>query len=181
LRTWSEPSGPLSPTGPGTFNVSWLNDGRTIAFAAATGAAPQGIRFLDTTKPGTSLTADSRLVFSASASRACSTMLLTPDGKAVICGTFAPDNAACAAGQLEVTAYSVATGKLERVLYRYRGGCQPSGSAQVIWAPSGTLAIGAIYVGSPQHNVVGLMAPGKFTALPFPSNGADYDVGTIAF
>jgi hypothetical protein len=181
LRTWSDPAGPLSPTGPGTFNVSWLDDGRTIAFAAATRTVPEGIRFLDTTKPGTSLTADSRPVFSASASRACSTMLLTPDGKAVICGTYAPDNAACAAGQLEVTAYSVATGKLERVLYQYRGGCQPGGSAQVIWAPSGTLAIGATFVGSAQHNVVGLMAPGKFTALPFPSNGADYDAGTIAF
>jgi hypothetical protein len=181
LRTWSEPTDTLSPTGPSTFNVSWLNDGRTIAFAAATRAAPQGIRFLDTTKPGTSLTAGSRLVFSASASPACSTMLLTPDGKAVICGTFAPNSGACAAGQLEMTAYSVATGKLERVLYQYRGSCQPGGSAQVMWAGSGTLAIGAIFVGSAQLNRVGLMTPGKFTALPFPSSGGDYDAGSIAF
>ena len=181
LRTWSEPTGPLSLTGPGTFNLSWLNDGRTLAFAAATRTAPQGIRFLDTTKPGTSLTSGSRLVFSASASRTCSTMLLTPDGKTVICGTFAPNNGSCAAGQLEVTAYSVATGKLERVLYQYRGGCQPGGSAQVMWAESSTFVISAIFVGSAKHNLVGLMTPGKFTALPIPSNGADYEAGTIAF
>ena len=181
LRTWSDPAGPLSPTGPGTFNVSWLNDGRTIAFAASSRAVPEGIRFLDTAKPGTSLTSSSRPVFSAAANRNCGTMLLTPDGKAVICGTYAPNNSACTAGQLEVTAYSVATGKLERVLYRYRGSCQPGGTAQVIWAPSGTLAVGAIFVGSPKHNVVGLMTPGKFTALPFLSNGGDYQTGTIAF
>ena len=29
LRTWSDPARALSLTGPGTFNVSWLQDGRT--------------------------------------------------------------------------------------------------------------------------------------------------------
>jgi WD40-like Beta Propeller Repeat len=181
LRTWTDPAGPLTPTGPGTFNISWLNDGRTLAFAAATRAAPQGIRFLNTAGPGSSLISDSRLVFSAPATRACSSVLLSADGQAVICGSYAPSPAACAGGQLDVTAYSVATGKLERVLYRYRGGCQPSGTAQVIWSGSGTSAIGAIFVGSAKENRVGLMAPGTFGPVAIPSNGGDYAPGSIAF
>lgn len=181
LRTWTDPAGALSPTGPGTFNVSWLDDGRTLAFASATRTAPQGIRFLNTTSPGTSLVSDSRLVFSSPANDACGSLLLTPDGKAAICGTYAPNPGSCAKGQLEVTAYTVATGKLDRVLYRYRGPCQPSGTAQVMWAGSGMLAIGAIWVGSARDNRVGLMSPGKFTPLPIVSSGSDYGPGSVAF
>jgi hypothetical protein len=168
LRTWSDPAGALAPTGPGTFNVSWLDDGRTLAFASATRSVPQGIRFLDTTSPGTSLRSGSRLVFSSPANDACGSLLLTPDGKTAICGTYARSPGSCANGHLEVTAYSVATGKLERVLCRYRGECRPSGTAQVMWAGSGTLAIGAVFVGSARDNRVGLISPGKFTSLPIP-------------
>lgn len=181
LRTWSEPTGGLAPTGPGTFNLSWLNDGRTLAFAAATRTAPQGIRFLNTSSPGTSLISDSRLVVSTRANTTCGSLLLTPDGKTFICGSAAPNEASCAKGQVDVTAYSVATGKPERVLYRYRGGCQPVGSVQVMWAGSGTLAIGALFVGSARDNRVGLMSPGKFTPLPILSNGDAYGPGSIAF
>jgi hypothetical protein len=181
LRTWSEPTGGLAPTGPGTFNLSWLNDGRTLAFVAATRTAPQEIRFLNTSSPGTSLISDSRLVVSTPANTTCGSLLLTPDGKTFICGSAAPNEGSCAKGQVDMAAYSVATGKLERVLYRYRGGCQPVGSVQVMWAGSGTLAIGALFVGSARDNRVGLMSPGKFTPLPILSNGDAYGPGSIAF
>ena len=181
LRTWSEPTGDVAPTGPGTFNLSWLNDGRTLAFAAATRTAPQEIRFLNTSSPGTSLISDSRLAVSTPANTTCGSLLLTPDGKTFICGSAAPNAGSCAKGQVDMAAYSVATGKLERVLYRYRGGCQPVGSVQVMWAGSGTLAIGALFVGSARDNRVGLMSPGKFTPLPILSNGDAYGPGSIAF
>jgi hypothetical protein len=183
LRTWSEPDGPLSPTGPGTFNVSWLNDGRTLAFAAATRTAPVSIRFLNTASPGSSLAADSRPVFSPpAASGACSSLLLTADGKVAVCGGgYAAGPRPCAKGKMDVTAYSVATGKLERVLYRYRGGCRPGGSVQVIWAGSGQAAVAAVFVGSAKENRIGLMTPGKFTSLPIVSIGSAYDPGSIAF
>jgi hypothetical protein len=181
LRTWSEPTGGLAPTGPGTFNLSWLNDGRTLAFVAATRTAPQDIRFLNTSSPGTSLVSDSRLVVSTPANMTCGSLLLTPDGKTFICGSAAPNEGSCAKGLVDMAAYSVATGKLERVLYRYRGGCQPGGSVQVMWAGSGTLAIGALFVGSARDNRVGLMSPGKFTPLPILSNGDAYGPGSIAF
>lgn len=181
LRTWTDPTGALSPTGPGTFNISWLDDGRTLAFASATRAAPQGIRFLNTTSPGTNLISNSRLVFSAPADDACGSVLLTLDGKAVICGGGATGNGSCANGQVDVTAYSVATGKLERVLYRYQGSCQPVGLINVMWAESGALAIGALFVGSAKLNRVGIMSAGKLTPLPILSNGDAYGAGSIAF
>lgn len=181
LRTWTDPAATLSPTGPGTFNVSWLNDGRTLAFAAATRAAPEGIRFLNTAGPGSSLVTGSRLVFSLPAGAACGTSVLVPDGTAVICGGFAPNAGSCAKGQLDVTAYSVAAGKPERVLYRYRGSCQPGGTVQVMWAGSGTLAIGAVFTGLVKENRVGLMTPGAFTPLRILSNGDDYATGSVAF
>ncbi len=181
LRTWSEPDGPLSPTGPGTFNVSWLNDGRTLAFAAATRAVPQGIYFLNTASPGSGLAADSRPVPSPPAGDACGSLLLTADGKVAVCGGSAPNPSSCAKGQMDVTAYSVATGKLERVLYRYRGGCEPDGTVNVIWAGSGPVAVGAVFVGSAKENRIGLMTPGKFTPLPIVSVASAYDPGSIAF
>ena len=182
LRTWSDPARALSLTGQGTFNVSWLHDGRTLAFTAATGSTPVEIRFLNTTSPGANLAADSRPVFSPPASGACSSLLLTADGKVAVCGGgYVAGPRPCAKGQMDVTAYSVATGKLERVLYRYRGGCQPSGSVQVIWAGSGQAAVGAVFVGSAKENRIGLMTPGKFTPLPIVSVASAYDPGTIAF
>ncbi len=183
LRTWSDPARALSVTGPGTFNVSWLRDGRTLAFAAATRTAPLEIRFLNTASPGANLAADSRPVFSPPAANgACGSLLLTADGKVAVCGGgYVAGPRPCAKGKMDVTAYSVATGKLERVLYLYRGGCRPGGSVQVIWAGSGQAAVAAVFVGSAKENRIGLMTPGKFTSLPIVSIGSAYDPGSIAF
>jgi len=87
------------------------------------------------------------------------------------CGNFAPNNGWCTTGQLAFTAYSVATGKLDRVLYSYQGGCH-FGTATVIWARSAALAIGWIAVSKPVTpyppiaNEVGVLSPGNFTSLP---------------
>lgn len=184
LRTWSEPGSVLYPSAsPDAFSVSWLNDGSTLAFMYADGTVIEGVRFLNTTSPGSNLLADSQPVFSPpnATHGTCNSLLPTPDGKAVICGTSPPNDGSCTKGQVDVTAYSLATGQLEEVLYRYRGSCSPSGSVQVMWAGSDTLALGATFTGYASRNVVGLMTPGKFTPLPIPSNGGDYQPGSIAF
>jgi hypothetical protein len=186
LRTWTEPvSGHQSSGVPGGDNwdrLSWLGDGRTLAFAYSALAAHPVVRTVRTNSPGTDLIADSRPVFTVPAG--CYLPLMTSDGQAVICGAAAV-NHGCVKGQPELTAYSVATGKLERVLYRYQGGGCVSGVAQAEWAKSGTLAIGNIEISksavppAPVISVFGVITPDRFTSLPLTEGGGI--PGAIAF
>jgi hypothetical protein len=191
LRTYSVATGQVLRTWTGFLttamgSLTWLNDGRTLAFAYPTINAPESIRTLNTARPGTSLIADSRPVFSVPAGVDCASLLPTADGKAVICGGTSPLNRGCAKGVVNLTSYSVATGKLERVLYRFPGPCL-WGITQVLWAGSATLAIAEIvYTGlvSPypqMMNTVGVVPPGKLAPLPVHL-GETYDgTGSIAF
>jgi hypothetical protein len=170
LHTWTAPA--ADSTLNGFPDLTWLDDGHTLAFVYPNMATHRYVRTLDTAAPGTGLIGDSRPVFSVPAGHACdSTLLMTADGKSVICGNLAPNSGWCATGQLAFTAYSVATGKLDRTLYRYQGGCH-FGTATVVWAKSAALAIGWIAVSKPVTpyppitNEVGVLSPGKFTALP---------------
>ncbi len=189
LRTWTAP---LSQRDLYAFgDLSWLDDGHTLAFAYPADSADRDVRTLNTTSPGTNLIAGSRAVFSAPTGHTCdSSLLMTADGKSVICGVFAPNNGWCTTGQLALTAYSVATGKLERVLYRYQGRCS-FGAAIVVWAKSAKLAIGLITVSKsvppqspgPLTVMSGVATPGKFTSLPVTlMRGIGYEApGLIAF
>ena len=101
--------------------------GKSVALSAACypeAVLPQAIRTLDPTDPGDSLDADSRAVFPITAADQgdCPNPLLTPDGHTVLCGTMGAANAraGCASLGAQFNAYSTATGKLDRVLYRYR-------------------------------------------------------------
>jgi len=192
LRTWTEPV-PTSAAGT-TLNsdnvdsLTWLGDGRTLAFTYPTFAAHQTVRTLDTTSPGANLVADSRPVFQVPTGRACESLLMTPDGQTVICGTWTDAQGACANEQPEFDAYSVATGRLDRVLYRHQGGCAV-GSATVEWAGDGTLAIGLVETFNSLNfsfpakdtNVVGVLTPGKLAPLRVTLTGGDYGPGTVAF
>lgn len=186
MRSWTAPSASSSI---GAFgDLSWLDDGHTVAFVYPNRTTQRYVRTLNTTSPGTSLMADSRAVFSVPTGHTCDdSLLMTADGKAVICGVLAPNDGWCTSGQLALNAYSVATGKLENVLYRYQGGCH-FGIVQVVWAKSATLAIGLITISRlvnpspPVTNTVGVATPGKFTALPVALAGGTYDApGTVAF
>jgi hypothetical protein len=186
LRTWTEPvSGHQSSAVPGGDNwvrLSWLGDGRTLAFAySALGAQPV-VRTVRTNSPGTDLISDSQPVFTVPAG--CYLPLMTSDGQAVICGAEVSDHG-CVKGQPELTAYSVATGKLERVLYRYQGGDCISLVARAEWAGSGTLAIGNIVISRPgvprasTAYIIGVISSGTFTSLPLTPTGGT--PGSIAF
>jgi hypothetical protein len=182
LRTWTAPG---SSSAQAAFTgMSWLDDGRTVAFTYPPVAKHQDIRTLDTTIPGTNLIAGSHPVFPLPTFTTCYYGLLTADGKAVICGTF---DANCSGRRPELTVYSVATGKLERVLYRYQGTCVFA-TAMVGWAKSATLAIGLIEISKPDKhplpapNMMGVVTPGKFTMLSVAPKAITYDSpGEIAF
>lgn len=185
LRSWTAPARDSSLEA--FEDLSWLNDGHTLAFVYPNMAAQRYVRTLNTASPGSNLITDSRTVFSVPTGHTCdSVLLMTGDGKSVICGVFAANSGWCTTGQLALNAYSVATGKLERVLYRYQGGCE-FGTTQIAWAPSGTLAIALITVKPVNPNslvtsIVGIAIPGKFTSLRVTSIAGGYEApGAIAF
>jgi hypothetical protein len=113
---------------------------------------------------------------------------MTPDGQTVICGTSTGAQGGCAKGQPEFDAYTVATGQLDRVLYRHQGSCA-IGGATVEWAGDGTLAIGLIETfksvnfsfPAKDANVVGVLTPGKLAPLRVTLTGSAYGPGTVAF
>jgi hypothetical protein len=187
LRTWTAP---VSDSSFYAFeDLSWLDDGHTLAFAYPADNKVRAVRTLNITSPGNNLVTDSRTVFSVPTGHTCDgSLLMTADGKAVICGTFAANNGWCTTGQLEFTAYSVATGKLERTLYQYKGGCNFA-TATVMWAKSATLLIGWIALSKPVSpdpaitNMAGVITPGKFTSLAnIPVGSGGYEMPSmIAF
>jgi hypothetical protein len=191
LRTYSLATGQVLHTWTGSQQYSlsgltWLDDDRTLAFVSSSGdgSGSGTIHTLNTASPGTSLTADSRAAFSMPADRVCGSMLMTADGKAVICGS-APMYG-CTDGVLNLAAYSVATGKLERVIYRFPGQCTV-GLAVVQWAASSTLAVAELVYTepTPPHQqileAVGVIPSGPSASLP-PKLGETYNgPDTIAF
>jgi hypothetical protein len=192
LRTWTEPEpSSAAATTLDSDNIdslTWLADGRTLAFTYPSFAAHQTVRTLDTTSPGANLIADSSPAFQVPAGRACGSLLMTPDGQTVICGTSTDTGGGCAKRQPEFDAYSVATGQLDRVLYRHQGSCAV-GSATVEWAGAGSLAIGLvetfksvnISIPAKDTNVVGVVTPGELTPLHVSLTGNGYGPGTVAF
>jgi len=154
LRAWTMTT-PTAKSPPIQLTLSWLSDGRRLAFTtvqSTSGVLSQQLRTLDVTGSGTGLMTASRVLLTVPLAGAstCWTMHLTPDGGTVVCGTQYDlvsgngSSAGCPRGGLEFTAYSVLTGKPARVLYQYRGACS-NGWTFVPWlAASATEIIGEI-------------------------------------
>jgi hypothetical protein len=185
VRTWgwgTLPSSPIPRYGDVSDNsagLTWLADHRTLAFTYyAKGQAPV-VRTLDTTRPGDDLVASSRRVFTlpTSGPDACAVAQLTPDGRTVICGTVANLSQGCTPGQteaLEIDAYSAATGKRARVLYRYTGPCGIDGAGALGWVGPGNTVVAMVNTGTfpPRggepfltKTVVGVLTQGKLVPL----------------
>jgi hypothetical protein len=149
LRAWtgSQPDGLVCFTCANTVDLRWLANGHTLSFSYQEAVLPQAVRTLDLTSPGDSLDADSRAVFPITAADQsdCPNPLLSPDGRTVLCGTTGAANGrdGCASLGAQFDADSTATGKLDRVLYRYRGSCGYA-SSSFVWAGSATVAIGLL-------------------------------------
>jgi hypothetical protein len=156
--------------------LSWLDDGRTLAFEAHSLPTTMSVYLLDTARPGHALFSASRLVFtlSGNADTAWAPLpLLTPDGRTVW--------AALLKQPVRIAAYSTATGKP-----RYIVDLPPGiGSAGILWAGSATRAIVATYAKSSAGIAAGVVTPGKFTPLRLPFTGSSRsvfgDYAAIAF
>jgi hypothetical protein len=203
LHTWSTTSlRGIAAIGTSVSSPSWTSDGRQLAFQES----GYNVRLLQVNNQGHDLLADSRVVWSLPASSrrlpvsptakrpfGCSgsgpslpTLLVTGDGKTVLCGASgvfrAPgsfsENDACPAippwNEEGVLGYSTATGKVTRTLYRGQSNCVPDG-VRLLWtSDSGDAVIGYFqFAGLSAVNTrsvirFGLFTAGKFTPLPSP-------------
>jgi hypothetical protein len=181
---FSESAGNRAPVA----DLSWVGNS-TVGFAVTySPEVREQVRTLDISKTGTSLLADSRLVWSQyvpaaphgtrAALHACDTPFLTGNGQAVVCGNFtkSPSN------RLSVVwlAYPLATPTRPRVIGSLQEPPDVSnfnGSISVNWTnPTGTEVIGSwnTSVGVTRHggtatevtNYEGVIANGK--VKPFP-------------
>ena len=206
LRTWTWGTLPNPVPGDGlasSYNhnragLTWLADGRTLAFTYyAHGQAP-AVRKLDTSRPGGDLVAASRPVFTlpASGSDACGEALLSPDGRTVVCAGRSSASAICKTATLEIDAYSAATGQRARVLYRYTAPCTRDGVGALGWVgPGGTVVAAAddgllasslppVRPGVPPMSskvIIGVVAGGKLRPLLPATLPFSQGLGTIAF
>ena len=175
--------------------LTWLADGRTLAFTYyAHGQAPV-VRTLDTSRPGNDLLAGSREVFTlpSSGPDACSEAQLTADGRTVVCGTQVSANRGCnpAVQQetLEIDAYSAATGNRERVLYRHTGPCTRDGAGALGWVGPGNTVVAMVVTGflpastvnDDTKTVIGLLAGGRLIPLLPATFPVEQGPGMIAF
>ena len=188
LRTWTRPWSGLAL--PGTQNyagLQWVADGHTLTFeyplgtvSTFTAKSSVSILALDTTRPGTNLTGDARVVFHTPAGYAClpGDGMLSPDGRTFFCAgspgatsVSASPRPACPPVSVTVAAYSTATGKREQPLYQRSFRCRTPVAGTVAWAGPGGSAIAVIETasvpGTPAASMftAALMAPGKLTPL----------------
>jgi hypothetical protein len=195
LRSWT--TGKFA-SGPAQTTLSWLSDGRRLAFSdvrSATGdRLSLQLRTLDVTGSGTDLMTASRTLLTVPLSGAstCYSLHLTPDGGTVVCAaqyaflTGDGTSAGCANGGLEFTAYSARTGKPVGVLYRYLGACQ-NGISTLPWTDdSAAEIIGAIQTdvaneGGKQAGRVGVITDGHIRPLKLSKNVSVENYGTVAF
>ena len=176
VRTWtgSQPDGLVCFTCENTVELSWLGS-HTLAFSYPESVLPQAIRTLDVTSPGDSLDADSRSIFPVTSANAsdCLDPLLSDNGRTVLCGTTGGTTAGdgCKTSGVPFDAYRTATGKLQRVLYRFRGSCAYAESTFLWAAAAGTVAIGLVQAytrsGPAQTDTMkfGVISGGTFTRL----------------
>ena len=200
LRSWTVNKDITQGLGEDT--LSWLSGGRQLVFSDLSLDIASGdylrttLRTIALMGAGTSLLADSRPLITVktptSSRSSCWTLHVTPDGRTAICGTQygvlsgGGANAGCANGALEFIAYSVRTGKLARVLYRYQGPCH-SGLTGVLWTDAAAgQVIGAIEIdvaneGGKPAGWVGVIADGRIHVLKLPNSLPPADYLTASF
>ncbi len=178
---------------PAGVSLSWLSDGKHVAFGAVYSTSMQ-VRTLDVTASGADLLADSRVLVTLplSGADACDTARATPDGGTVVCATQynlvsrSGPSADCLLHGPGFIAYSVRTGKPVRTLYRYSRPCT-SGFANTVWLDASAShvigavrfpsASGALYTG--QLGVI--TRAGGFQPIKLPKAIIPDGFGMIAF
>jgi hypothetical protein len=193
LRSWTAPANDRNfSIGGGDLDnevsLTWTADGRTLAFVYPPNAWPDYERTLNATAKSGRLLAASHPVLAIPGNQDnCGSLLLAADGRTMVCGTAGNATGGCRQQEPQFDLYSTATGKLTRVLYRFRVTCQAA-YTELAWAGSDGTAIGAIVeIRASKHDptpdyAVGLLRAGTFTPLhvPVPA-GYGSSTGQLAF
>jgi hypothetical protein len=152
--------------------LSWTADGRNLAFQQWGGKfdSTAHVRVLDTAAPGASLQAAKLVVAFPNKAGALTlgseNTLITPDGSKIVVGTMTQAPKSPYATALEITEFSVRTGKIVRSLDRFRFG-SPGPYQDVLWSnASGTTLIVSDPRGKAEATVPGVLSGNRFTALP---------------
>ena len=174
VRSWAwHGSGNIGNWKPMGQVLSWSADGRYLEFQQWGGHFDETmhIRILDTTAPGTSLTAAKAIVAFPYSAGTLATMntFLTPDGTKIVAATsFYPPHHTGPGGYVQITEYSASTGK--PLLHEDRFSAS-SGWQNVLWSsPDGS----ALVISDPRgakdqegrSNILGVLANNKFTPIP---------------
>jgi hypothetical protein len=176
VRTWTWPgSGWIGNWKPMGQIFSWSADGRYLEFQQWGGVHDtMHVRVLDTTAPGTSLTAARVIVAYPYRSRAdtyaTSNSFLTPDGSKIVTATsFYPGQRTLAGGYVQIAGYSARTGKL---LFHEDRFSSSIGWQEILWASSDG---SALVISDPRgsktryggrNDILGVLAGNKFTPIP---------------
>ncbi len=184
LRTWTAAAWKYQGTQAWAADVSWTADSRQVGFSTvpspkpypSAGALQQ--RLIGAAAPSGNLVTRSAVVLKAPAN--CSSLLLTPDGGTVVCGTqvnllSTASTVSCGTAKPMFVAYSARTGRRLRVLYQYPGTCR-SAEYTVLWSDNAARhVIGEAYTtfaGDPPYtDRYGVAAAGEFTKFTIPRLG----------
>jgi hypothetical protein len=154
-------------------SLSWGADNRTLAFVYGQWGGREGVRLLDTARPGTSLLANSRIAVAESRTTWWTQIQLTADGRTIIGNRTNPYKKGDVQHLVEVSAQ---TGKLVRVLKVVRH--MASDVEQIHWmSPSGRMLIVTDALRGPHHSPAqfadvdaGMLVDGHYTPLPWSEN-----------
>ena len=154
-------------------SLSWGTDNRTLAFVYGQWNGREGVRFLDTDRPGSGLLANSRVAVPQSRTTTWTQVQLTADGQTIIGNVYNPD----VNGSLErLVQVSARTGKVVRVIHVTRG--MADDVVQVHWmSPSGQVLIVTDLLRARHHSTAqyadvdaGMLTGGHYTPLPWSEN-----------
>ena len=177
VRTWTWPgSGWIGNWKPEGQIFSWSSDGRYLEFQQWGGHLDETmhVRILDTSAPGTSLTAAKVIVAypnrSGAGTLATGDSFLTPDGTRIVTATsFYPRQSTPAGGYGQVVEYSARTGK---PLFHEDRFSASVGWQEVLWAgPHGSTLVVSDPRGKQDSyggrgNILGVLTGNKFTPIP---------------
>ena len=154
-------------------SLSWSTDNRTLAFVYGQWGGREGVRLLDTDRPGSGLLANSRVAIPPSRTTSWTQVQLTADGQTIIGNVNNP----YVNGSVErLVQVSVQTGKVVRVLHVTRR--MADDVVQVHWmSPSGRVLIVTDLLRARHHSTAqyadvdaGMLTGGHYTPLPWSEN-----------
>ena len=154
-------------------SLSWGADNRTLAFVYGAADAREGVRLLDTARPGSGLLANSRVAAARSSRTWWNQVQITADGQTIIGNVQQPGERGDVQRLVQVSAQ---TGKVVRLLHVTKH--MADDFAQIHWMdPSGRVLIVTDLLRARHHSTAqyadvdaGMLTGGRYTPLPWSEN-----------